>query len=375
MQFKNIIGSEDSKAYLRRIVEHATIPHAQLLWGNPGCTALPLALALVTYLHCENKQANDACGQCDSCTKMTKLLHPDLIWVFPMGNISSVKKENQANKLLRTWTTFIQDSLYSNIEDWALALGSERKQLQIGRPQIENMQTLLGRKPFQSKYKTFLVWLPEYCHPVAANAMLKIVEEPRPFTIFIFISLAYHHILPTLRSRMCHIHVPNLTDEEIASALYSNHPKIASERMQEIVQITQGDYNQAQKIAAGEVNNYFEVFAHWLRSTYRHQWKAIVDSSEEFHHYTLIAQKNWVAYAIEMISTTLHASTGNQPKRGLSLEAVKFCNRLSKTVTLSQLEAIVEQFLVFQNILTRNTYMRLAFLSMSLRVASIFRKV
>ncbi|MES2734252.1 MAG: DNA polymerase III subunit delta, partial [Bacteroidota bacterium] len=93
MLFKEIIGLEDTKRTLIQSVANNHVAHAQLFRGNPGSANLAMALAYATYVNCEDKQADDACGRCPSCTKMNKLVHPDLHQVFPVTTTKQVAKD------------------------------------------------------------------------------------------------------------------------------------------------------------------------------------------------------------------------------------------------------------------------------------------
>ena len=60
------------------------VPHALMILGPEGNGNLLLALALAQYIQCENKQENDSCGACSSCSKNQKFVHPDLHFTFPV---------------------------------------------------------------------------------------------------------------------------------------------------------------------------------------------------------------------------------------------------------------------------------------------------
>ena len=84
MFFKDVIGQEETKQRLIQEVNEGRIPHAQLICGPEGVGKLPLALAYARYISCTNRGATDACGVCPSCVKFSKLVHPDVHFVFPV---------------------------------------------------------------------------------------------------------------------------------------------------------------------------------------------------------------------------------------------------------------------------------------------------
>ena len=91
MLFKEIIGQQAIKERLVRSVKEGRISHAQLFLGPQGSGNLALALAYAQYISCGNKQENDSCGQCLSCVKFNKLVHPDLHFVYPVALSKDVR--------------------------------------------------------------------------------------------------------------------------------------------------------------------------------------------------------------------------------------------------------------------------------------------
>ena len=86
MQFNQILGHAETKQLLINSVLNKHVAHAQLFMGSEGGANLALALAYATFLNCENKQENDSCGTCSSCSKMNKLVHPDMHFIMPVVN-------------------------------------------------------------------------------------------------------------------------------------------------------------------------------------------------------------------------------------------------------------------------------------------------
>ena len=94
MQFRDVIGQEELKNHLIQEVRSDKISHARLFAGKPGYGGLPLALAFVQYLFCEDRGEKDSCGKCNSCQKVSGLIHPDLHFSFPV--VLSIGKTSDA---------------------------------------------------------------------------------------------------------------------------------------------------------------------------------------------------------------------------------------------------------------------------------------
>src|SRR6056297_2072190 len=122
MLFKDIVGHEAIKDRLIQTVAEQRVSHAQLFLGPEGSGSLPLAIAFAQYLNCTNKQAEDACGQCPSCQKFQKLIHPDLHFVFPL--VSSLKHPVSASHMV-PWREQLLTQPYFSQNQWVARLGAE----------------------------------------------------------------------------------------------------------------------------------------------------------------------------------------------------------------------------------------------------------
>ena len=82
----DIPGNDDVKRALRGMADSGRVAHAMLFYENEGCGGLPMALAYFQYLNCQDRRNGDSCGECPSCRKISRLIHPDLHFVFPVNS-------------------------------------------------------------------------------------------------------------------------------------------------------------------------------------------------------------------------------------------------------------------------------------------------
>jgi DNA polymerase-3 subunit delta' len=106
MKFADIPGLDDVKSLLTTAARQNHLAHAQLMVGGSGALNLPVALALATYIHCQDK-GDDACGKCSACSKSGKLIHPDTHFVFPISNVKGDKDDERfKSEMLKLWRAF-----------------------------------------------------------------------------------------------------------------------------------------------------------------------------------------------------------------------------------------------------------------------------
>ncbi|MCE9538843.1 MAG: DNA polymerase III subunit delta, partial [Bacteroidetes bacterium] len=175
MLFKEIIGQQVAKDRLIRSVKEGRISHAQLFLGPQGSGNLALALAYAQYISCGNKQENDSCGQCLSCVKYNKLIHPDLHFVYPVALSKDIRVSTD---VAVKWREVFLDNPYVTLFNWFELLDAENKQAVIGVEESAEILRKLSLTTYEAEYKIMIIWQAEKMNQAAANKLLKILEEP-----------------------------------------------------------------------------------------------------------------------------------------------------------------------------------------------------
>ena len=215
MFFRDVIGQEEVKQRLIQEVNEGRIPHAQLICGPEGVGKIPLAIAYARYISCSNRSETDACGVCPSCVKFNKLVHPDVHFVFPIVNKAKSPKVSVCADFLPQWREQLLTSPYFNLNHWLNNIGAENKQAQIFANESDEILKKLSLKSSEGGFKITIVWLPEKLHPVCANKLLKLLEEPPERTIFLLVSEKPDMILPTIQSRTQRMNVRKIDEASI----------------------------------------------------------------------------------------------------------------------------------------------------------------
>ena len=369
MRFSNIPGLAETKSKLIDAVTQNHIAHAQLFLGLPGALNLPLALAFANYLHCENKGKDDACGVCRACSKSLKYIHPDTTFVFPLSNIKSTKDEDRFKaEILKSWRAFLTEQPFGDLNDWTNYYGGEDKQPLISKEESREIIKTLSLKPFESPYKVMIIWQPELMHSTAANGILKILEEPPPNTFFLLVSNAAERLLPTILSRTQMVQVPQLSDEDLKSYLVQNH-SIDEVRLQEIIQLAEGNLTMAIKLVDTEEDHFQDRFADWMRLCYKRSYAGLVAFSEDFHQLDKLSQRNLFQYGLSMMRETLLHYAGAASISRIKAGEAKFVKDFSKIMNTEKVEKINTLFTNAHYHLERNGSAKMIFLDLSLQVA------
>jgi len=162
----------------------ARLPHALLLTGQKGIGKFALARSFAESLLCENPgPSRAACGSCLACGWLAQGNHPDFRLIQP-------------------------DAMADEDSDSAESTGKKKPSQQITIDQIRDLDDFLHVGTHRQGVRVVLVHPAEAMNRSTANSLLKSLEEPVPYTLFILISNEPERLLPTIRSRCQQLPVP-----------------------------------------------------------------------------------------------------------------------------------------------------------------------
>ncbi|RYE29013.1 MAG: hypothetical protein EOP42_15370, partial [Sphingobacteriaceae bacterium] len=292
MQFREITGQDATKQRLIATVKENRVSHAQLFLGPEGSGSLALAVAYAQYISCENKQENDSCGECNSCRKYQKLVHPDLHFSYPFF---AKHKDDTALTFVDQWRKAFLKNPYLNLDEWRSYLDAANKQANINIAECHQIIRKLSFKPFESEYKILIMWLPEYLDK-EGNTLLKIIEEPAQKTLFLLVAESQDDILNTILSRTQLVKIPALKDADVQQYLEQHHQ--TEDLAAQIAYLSNGNLTSALHMIARNDSSYHELFARWLRLCFTNDGLKLIDFTEQVAKLGRENQKNFLQYGM-----------------------------------------------------------------------------
>lgn len=237
MPLVDIYGHDEIRALLSASAKAGTLPGSLLFHGATGVGKQRLALWLGQLLLCTEE--DKPCGHCKGCKYSRDLTHPDLHWYFPRP------RPKDPDPSLADVTEDYREAIADRMTNGGLYTpppGSDGIFVATVRAIVQQA----SMSPAMATRKVFIIgdaerMVPQEGQEFAANAFLKLFEEPSAKTTLILTSSEAGGLLPTIRSRSVSIRVPPLStsamrefmaDPIVAAALdNAGVPRSAAERL------------------------------------------------------------------------------------------------------------------------------------------------
>lgn len=198
--FEQLIGNNNVKSLLRRMLEAKRLPGAMLFVGEEGVGKKLFALELAKALNCRKHQGLEGCGECAACKRISKFNYPQ-----------SAESDD--------WKKII----WTDHPDVGMVVAPKRVLIVEQMRAVENAANY---RPFEGAARVFIIEDADKLNDSSANALLKILEEPPHTSFIILLTSRPAQLLPTIRSRCQMIRFSPLAAEEIETYLTKN--KLAS---------------------------------------------------------------------------------------------------------------------------------------------------
>lgn len=247
-----LCGHADLQERFRTAASTGRLPQSLLLHGPEGVGKQRLALWIGALVLCDAESGTRPCGTCTACRRVGTLQHPDLHWFFPLSRPKGSHTPAKLRQLLEDART---EEIAARRED-PLAVPETDGSAAIYLAMIDEIRARASRRPAVGRSSVFVIgdaerMVPQASSQEAANAFLKLLEEPPPDTLLILTSSRPGALLPTVRSRVLAVRVTPADPEEAAEFL-TRRAGLPQATARELARRTQGAVGQALRLAEAE---------------------------------------------------------------------------------------------------------------------------
>jgi DNA polymerase-3 subunit delta' len=200
--FWHLEGQHTAIQALEGMIHSQRLPQGLLFSGMPGCGRLLAARTLMMMGNCQGE--SPPCGVCRSCRKILEEKHPDFLKLAPVNGILRIEA-------------------------------------------VRGLTEKLMRRPYEARMRFVLMEEAETLNREAANALLKVLEEPPEATYFVLLSSQPHWLLETIRSRCQEVRFTPLSVEALAARLLPLSPD--AEAALAAAKLAFGNLRQGERLA------------------------------------------------------------------------------------------------------------------------------
>ncbi|MFN3822023.1 MAG: hypothetical protein ACK4OO_06775, partial [bacterium] len=206
-----VLGQEEVKIRLWKAISKGRWAKGYLITGPMGVGKRALAIELARILNCEGDSIKSWSGECScrSCHLLRDGEHPHLIWLTPFQGRDDGKAKGREG-----FYSWVKEQISSPYQ--SLNLSDSDRILVEG---VREIKQELAYRLDRPGYRCVVIYPAGAMNDNAANALLKILEEPPERTVFFILAESPRELLPTIVSRCQTIYLKRLSLEEVEEGL------------------------------------------------------------------------------------------------------------------------------------------------------------
>ncbi len=304
MSFSEVVGQERVVEILKRELFHGRISHAYIFTGMESVGKQLTALAFAKILQCDRADG-DSCGVCPPCRKIMKGTHPDVRLYVPEAR-----------------TKGATEKIYID--------------------QIRSLQSEISLRAMEGKKKVFIINDADRMVEQAANALLKILEEP-PEDSYLILVTAFPDLLPrTVLSRCRAVRFQSLSEESVETIL-KQKKGLDGDQAELMARYSRGRVDKVLDMEGAEIVSQRDRFLEWMQGCDLQEVGSIFELSERFTKNTSEAiefVEFLLSWTRDLISMKLRGSKGGLIHADKALDLERECRSKSLSELLKNADIL-----------------------------------
>jgi len=244
MGFADFHGNQETLHRIREMLGRDRFPHAVIISGPEGAGKYRLAQMCAKAMNCLEARKSDGlpdfCGKCSNCVRIA----------------AADNLEERFQEAVEAWETLREvdkkdTRILIQIHPEVMIVPPDPPQLLIKVGQVRKVIESVYFKPVEGRRKVYIFTESSFMKE-AANALLKVLEEPPDFASMILLTTNPGELLPTIRSRCISFTLSALANEEIEGYLKTERPDIQSKQRKLIARLSEGAIGRARNFDLAE---------------------------------------------------------------------------------------------------------------------------
>src|SRR5262252_3751604 len=237
MPFSDFHGNCEIVHRLREMISRDHLPHAVVLAGGRGAGKYALALMLSQALNCLNPPKTDGlpdfCGTCANCTRIAQSCDLDARFAEAVEARENLRETDKK-----------ETRIFVQTHPDVLVIPPDPPQMMIKVDQVRRVTETIYFRPSEARERVYIFTDSAFMKE-AANALLKVLEEPPEFATIFLLTENAGELLPTIRSRSMIVSVGALPAAEIEQYLAKHRPDWNAKQRAWLARLSEGAVGRA----------------------------------------------------------------------------------------------------------------------------------
>ena len=356
-----LIGQERIAETLSASVAANRVAHAYLFYGPEGSGKKAASLQLAAALLCEHPADGVACDTCNTCSRVFSVGHPDVHLMMPYPKDTGIEAVRERLRLLAENPYAVVDFERRPSLDSMEAVSN--KQVVYVRDRIaQDLRREMSLSSVEGGFRIAIITDADRMRVEAANAFLKLLEEPGDRTVFILTSDRPDRMLSTIRSRCQLIRFSRLSDEEISSALFERI-QLDESVSRTVARMADGSFSRALDLASSdELFSLRTLVIEYFRASYKSDSEQVTNYAERLNRMGRETLKFFLQLMLGWLRDLLLYKIVGGEAPIVNLDQTVEIERFCKNLPSARLESMVELVEEASILVERNMNLRLTFI-------------
>ncbi len=373
---RRLVGQQNARLQIERILQSGRASHAYLFSGPAGVGKSAFALAFAEYLNGINNLTD--LGDQTTSRKSSWFNHPDIHLFIPLPT-TVTKSASMISEEMKNRLGLLEKDPY-DIVDFKLRPVLDSDSSSMNKQAFypirffhEEIRPKFNLKPNEGRYTIVIITEIETMRPEAANAFLKLLEEPPENVIFLLTTSNTEHLLPTIISRCQHIRLSPLAEDEINQALV-NYDGYSKSDARYLARVAGGNYALTRFYDLKTVRESRSEIIGFLRMAYTQDAGALVKLIQNWQSKLNIENQIALCNTLEMMLRDLmvYRETGEE-SLVTNIDQLPVIRKFCESLQEARIDDMIDEVQKLKSFLYQNVQFKYVFTSLAFRFGYLMR--